>query len=312
MTFPSVPISTRVRAEPERTFRLPGLLLALSLTAPAMAGMPLADVHTHYKWSQAEVTSPADVLATLERNDIALAVVIGTPPERALELAARAPDRILPFWSPYRIGGDWSRWAFDPETVERARSALASGRWRGIGELHLLSGFAPRPDAPVLDGLAQLAAAHRVPIMLHTDFASESWLVALCRRHAQTRFIWAHAGGILPPAAVDRALAACPNLWVDLSARDPWRHVRHPVADAQGRLLPEWRALLERWPQRFMVGSDPVWPVDQLDAWDRDDTGWQEYARFIDFHRRWLAELPDGLARRIAIDNARALFGVGP
>ena len=27
-----------------------------------------------------------------------------------------------------------------------------------------------------------------------------------------------------------------------------------------------------------MLGSDPVWPVDQLDRWDEADSGWQNFA----------------------------------
>ena len=58
-----------------------------------------------------------------------------------------------------------------------------------------------------------------------------------------------------------------------------------------------------------MAGSDPVWPVDQLDRWDEADSGWQELGRFWTFHRSWLAQLPDGVARKIRCENAVALFG---
>ena len=44
---------------------------------------------------------------------IALAVVVGTPAEYALQLERLAPDRIVPIWSPYRSPGDWSVWAYD-------------------------------------------------------------------------------------------------------------------------------------------------------------------------------------------------------
>ena len=66
--------------------------------------------------------------------------------------------------------------------------------------------------------------------------------------------------------------------------------------------------MLLRYPDRFMIGSDPVWPVDQLDRWDEADSGWQELDRFWDFHRRWLAQLPDEVAARIACRNAATLF----
>jgi hypothetical protein len=95
---------------------------------------------------------------------------------------------------------------------------------------------------------------------------------------------------------------------VELSARDPWRFVNNPITDSDGKLLPAWRNLIERYPDRFMVGSDPVWPVEQLDSWDQPDTGWQQYQRFIEFHRRWLAQLPAAMEEKIRLINARTLF----
>ena len=58
-----------------------------------------------------------------------------------------------------------------------------------------------------------------------------------------------------------------------------------------------------------MLGSDPVWPVQQLDSWDRDDTGWQEIGRFWGAHERWLAQLPTDVAEAIRYGNARRFFG---
>ena len=284
------------------------LLIVLSMTARAETP-PLADIHTHYKWSQQEVTSPQQVLKTLRENGIALAVVIGTPAGMALEIAALDPARILPVWSPYRIGGDWSRWAYDESVPKRAREALATGRYHGIGELHLIGGFIPDWRSPVISDLIALGIDYDVPLLLHTEFSRNTYLLELCRTHPGLKILWAHVGAILPALAVDKVMQACPNVWTELSARDPWRYVNNPITGDDGALLPEWRSLVERYPDRFLVGSDPVWPVEQLDSWDEPDTGWQEYARFIDFHRLWLDRLPADLAMKIRLLNAYALFG---
>jgi hypothetical protein len=301
---------SRITACPARwILALPALLL------PALSGMamaappPLADIHTHYKWSQQEVTTPQQVLDTLRDNGIALAVVIGTPAETALEISALDPARILPVWSPYRIGGDWSRWAFDGTVPARARQALATGRYYGIGELHLIGGFVPDWRSPVISELIMLGIEHDVPLLLHTEFSRNTYLLELCRAHPRLKILWAHAGAILAPASVEEVMQACPNVSAELSARDPWRFVNNPVAAEDGALLPEWRALVERYPERFLVGSDPVWPVEQLDSWDEPDTGWQEYARFIAFHREWLGRLPPDIAEKIRLLNACTLFG---
>ena len=86
------------------------------------------------------------------------------------QLAALDPGRIVPVWSPYRIGGDWSRWAFDEDVPERARKALATGRYHGIGELHLIGGFVPNWRSPVISGLIALGIEYDVPLLLHTEF----------------------------------------------------------------------------------------------------------------------------------------------
>jgi predicted TIM-barrel fold metal-dependent hydrolase len=286
-------------------------LLAL-LTGAAQAAMPVADMHLHYKWSQQDATTPEAALDALNAQHVVLGVVIGTPAELALALVRRAPERLLAIYSPYREGGDWQRWAYDDGVVGRARSALASGAYQGIGELHLIGGFAPPVSrAHVLHGLLRLAGEFDVPIMLHTEYSRPAPLLELCAQFPDVDIVWAHAGAILAPRDVARVLTECPNVYAGLAARDPWRFVNNPVADQGGRLLPAWRALLIQYPDRFMVGSDPVWPVDQMDAWDRDDTGWHELGRFWDFHRGWLGQLPDSVARRIACENAVRLFDRG-
>jgi len=284
-----------------------GWLLA-SLVGVARAAAPLADVHVHYKWNQKEVTSAQQAIDILHDNDIALAVVIGTPADYALQLARLAPQTIIPIWSPYREPADWSRWPFEREVLERARGARASGDYRGIGELHGIGGFTPDWRTPVISGLLELAREYRVPVLLHTELSSTRYVSELCRANPGVRILWAHAGAILSPAQVSEVLAACSNVSAELSARDPWRFVNNPITDSDGTLKPDWRALIERYPDRFMVGSDPVWPVEQLDGWDQADTGWQEYRRFIQFHRDWLTQLSPGLAKKIRLDNARSFF----
>ncbi len=292
------------------TIPLLRLLLPLLLLAAGQprAAEPFADVHVHYKWSQKEVTSPQQAIRILKDNDIALAVVIGTPADYALQLRQLAPERVIPIWSPYREPADWSSWPHDRKLLERARIALAGGDYRGIGELHLIGGFAPDWRTPVISGVFELAGEYRVPLLLHTELSGTAYLLGLCRAHAGVRIVWAHAGAILSAAQVSEVLATCPNVSVELSARDPWRFVNNPVTDREGRLRAPWLGLIESYPDRVMVGSDPVWPVEQLDSWDQADTGWEQYGRFIAFHRDWLERLPPQLAEKIRLRNALELF----
>ena len=291
-------------------YRSAQFLCLLFMSSGLQAQMPVADMHLHYKWTQQEVTSLAAAIALLDQENIVMGVVIGTPAELALELGSLAPGRVVSIFSPYREGGDWHRWAHDEGTVTRARAALASGRYRGIGELHVIGGFAPPLEkAVVLQQLMQLAAEYAVPVMLHTEFSRPDFMLQLCRQFPDTRILWAHSGAVLEPDAVAAVLERCSNVWGGLGARDPWRFVNNPLTNDDGILLPGWKALLLKYPNRFMVGSDPVWPVDQLDRWDEADSGWQELGRFWAFHRGWLAQLPQDVARQIGCENALALFG---
>lgn len=288
------------------------LLSLFLLASPGFAGEPpaeLADVHLHWKWNQKEVTTPEQAIEILRDNGVALAVVSGTPPELALELQRLAPQWVVPIYGVYQGTIDWSNWHHDSGLVARVRKALATGDYRGIGELHMIGGFISDWKKPTISGLFELAAEYDVPVMVHTEFSRADYLIGFCQAHLKTRFLWSHAGSILPPAEVERALQSCPNLWVELSARDPWRHVAQRI-DEEGALKPAWRDLVLAHAERFMVGSDPVWPVEQLNPWDEADTGWQELKRFLGFHRQWLNKLPEAIAVKVRLQNAKAFFKV--
>ena len=297
---------------PHLLSRLCSLALIASLS-PHAAGervAPIADIHLHWKWNQKEITEAAEAVRILDQQQVGLAVVTGTPPELALELQELAPDVVRPIYGIYRIPGEWSSWHRDPQLLQRVRQALESGRYVGIGEVHMIGGFISDWRNPVIAGLFELAAEFDVPVLLHTEFSRANYTLGLCQAHPDTRILWAHAGSMLGPAEVRRVLEGCGNVHAELSARDPWRHRANPMTDEQGRLLPPWRELIDDHYDRFMIGSDPVWPVDRLNPWDEPDSGWQELPRFLDFHRRWLAALPRDKADAIRWHNARRFFHV--
>lgn len=283
-------------------------LLCLGCSAP-VAAPAFFDVHTHYKWDQAEITTARQALDFMDQAGVRRAVVIGTPAKIALRLKRLAPERILVLYGPYLSGGEKLSWQFRKGLVEEVRAGLQSGDYQGIGELHLIGGMAMRWDRSVVfRDLLALAREYDVPLMVHTEYASIRPTVEMCQANPDNRLLLAHAGAVLAPRKVAQILEACPNVYMDLAARDPWRYVRNPITDAQGSLLPGWRALLLQYADRFMVGSDTVWPVDKGTRWDEADSGWQELHRFVAFHRRWLAGLPAAVAQKIRWDNAVHFF----
>jgi len=280
------------------------------LHSVASAKDAVFDMHTHYKWSQIDVTTPEQAIEYLDKESISHAVVIGKPPEYALKLKNLAPERIIAFYGPYRDAMDWYLWQRKESLLPEVEAALKSGDYQGIGEVHIIGGgFARKLDsAVVLNGFLKLAVKYDVPIMIHTEFSQPNYMLAICQRHPESKIIWAHAGAILQPDQVDKVMSQCANIWSGMAARDPWRYVNNPITDEAGKLLPEWKALMLKYPDRFMVGSDTVWPVDEKDSWHTPDTGWQELGRFWKFHRSWFAQLPEDVANKIKRENAMKLF----
>ncbi len=287
--------------------------VAIATTTSALANAsdvrePMADIHLHYTWDQVGVTSPEDAVAALKRNNVTLAVVSGTPPDLALDLKKAGGDWVVPIFGPYLTGAHRKNWFTDPNVLKEAQKALAGGQYRGIGEIHLRNVLGPRRDNTILIGLINLGIKYDVPLLIHTEASSEKYFEPLCVKYPKARFLWAHAGGVLKAEQVGRLMARCPNVWVEFSARDPWRYIHSHITDESGRLLPDWLAVVKKYPNRFMTGSDTVWPVDSLHRWDEPDTGWQEIDRFLAFHRQWINQLPPRLAKKIRLDNAKAFF----
>jgi hypothetical protein len=80
------------------------------------------------------------------------------------------------------------------------------------------------------------------------------------------------------------------QLWIDTSVRD------ERIAPG-GRLLPEWRALFERHPDRFVAA---------VDAYSLNR--WQQYEAVVGQIRAWIGTLPEPLRSKLLHDNAARLF----
>lgn len=292
------------------------LFLMLILFCPPLGQaephLPLADVHLHYNWDQSEILDAAEAVRRLQDNGVVFGIVSSKPPSLALELAVAADGWIQPFFMPYLEPERKRDWFLDERVLPAAREALATGAYKGLGEFHLIVGYAPslREPHPIIDGLLSLGVEFDVPLSMHVEAGSHEYFQPLCQRHPDARIYWAHAGGVLRPARISALLDACPNVWVDLSARD---HLRYggsqPIVDAEHRLLPEWEQFIVQYQDRIMVGSDPFYRQDNL-SWDEPNTGWDHLKEFIDFHRTWLSMLPADTARKIRLDNALRFFRV--
>ncbi|WP_245977734.1 amidohydrolase family protein [Kushneria sinocarnis] len=251
----------------------------------------------------------------LEGDTPALYWYSATDYRLAAELSRASPEvreRFYPFISGFN--------PTDRHASERIARLLSlyPGLWRGIGEIltrhdelsRLTEGETARADHPALMAVYALAGRRHLPVLLHSnvapvDAAEPRYLPELERAIAanpDTTFIWAHAGtsevlnqrhGKLAwlNATVARLLERYPNLYVDLS----WS-VLHPyLLDGRGEARETWVALVERYPTRFMLGSDLVGHFGPL-------------GRVMDGFRPFLDELDGSTSRAVAQDNFRRLM----
>ncbi len=264
---------------------------------------PFADIHIHFNWDQKEVTSASEVVARLRAHNAVLVQVSSTPPRLALELADAAGPWVLPYFSPYLTERHRTTWAVDDNVVAEAAKGLASGRYKGIGELHVFPDNGLRRENKVFNGLLQLAARYQVPFLIHTEASSHLFFAPVCQKYSQVRFLWAHAGNRLQPDAIDQLMQQCPNLWTEVSARDPWRYGK--LTDSDNLLLPGWRELFIKYQDRFMTGTDPVWGNSEDNRYANADEAWDHYTQLIEWHRNWLKQLPPEVEEKIRLTNAR-------
>jgi predicted TIM-barrel fold metal-dependent hydrolase len=231
--------------------------------AAAQEPIPFVDAHVH-------LNDPAMQLELMDRHGATQAIVFwGGRSDNAsvAEAARRHPQRYIAFASisPERTAyrPRWER--NDPALLAELDALLATGRYRGIGEISAVhfpsAGFGETdfaPDGPMMSGILELARKHRVPVLLHVEITRLEGLSALLERHADVPVIWAH-GGYTPLVLAQRLLARHPNLTYELSARTWAEHPRSPEYTLlrDGRAAwPQWLALIEAQPRRFVVGTD--------------------------------------------------------
>ena len=264
---------------------------------------PLLDAHLHYNVEAVQGPHPiSDVLARMQRNGVRAIVANSRPNDgtKALVEARTQTDAagvtVVPFIRLYRNRADYDNWYRDESIYEMVQAEFtrgtARGPYRGIGEFHLYD--SRNANGPVARKLMAFAEDKQLAVLAHVDDVAVDLLMANAPSKGQKlRLIWAHTGiGGTPVERVEVMLARYPLLMGELSYR--------PGLTCEGGLLcPEWRALLLRYPDRFLIGSD-TWINPR----------WQQYDELMQGYRRWLGDLPPEVARQIAWDNGAALFGL--
>lgn len=259
-------------------------------------GGPLIDAHSHVP----NATAIDAYVAAMKRHNVVKVVLLGVgglqKDDTAWLTAAskKYPDRVvagLPLPDP---------------TSESAASQLElqldRGKPRVIGEVHMRQVgrrlIDRDPNGPVFGKILDAAARFEVPIVIHYELtdAAETALDRALAAHRKTTIVLAH-GGEGPPGRLDRLLLRNPKLFVDLSGM---HFQRTPaLASETGPLDPGWKALIEKMPDRFMIGMD-VWAARLFEPAMLD--------RLFGWTRRILGELKPDVAERVAHRNAAKLY----
>ncbi|OPY75320.1 MAG: Amidohydrolase [Syntrophorhabdus sp. PtaU1.Bin058] len=274
---------------------------AIGIEAAVIFGMPIVKM-----WSESDPIRPDYYLDTDARayyysaTDFILAQELLQQPEKVRK-------RFYPFISGIN--------PLDRNAAEYIETVLRlyPGFWRGIGELMSrhddLTAFAygepPRADHPALMEVYRIAAKHGLPVLIHHNISS-AWKREPIYLHEMERalaanpgtiFIWAHAGisrRVEVPSLrkeLVRILETYPNLNIDLS----WVVYDTIVKDTES--FTGWIALIERFPDRFLLGSDTV-------------GHWTNYPNELTKYNVLLNKLTPETAKKFACDNIRRLLRI--
>ena len=261
------------------------VLAAMCLSAIASAGeLPIFDAHIHYSEDAWSILSPQEAVARLRSAGVVRALVSSSNDDGTQKLYAEAPDLVIPELRPYRTRDDLNGWFNDETIVVHVEQRLKQYRYVAIGEIHLDD---EQADTPVVRRVVQLAKRYGLMLHVHSDANA---IDRIFHQDPEVRILWAHAG-FENPERVAELMRRHRQLWADLS-------FRYEIQTAE-KIALSWRALFLEFPDRFMVGTDTYTP-------DR----WSEVARHASWARTWLADLPRGVAERIAYKNGEAVLTV--
>ena len=180
-------------------------------------------------------------------------------------------------------------------------------------------------DHPLLFLLCDIAARHDVPIEIHMEAipsemdrpghipsgSNPSRLTAnieaferLLAHNRSAVVIWSHAGwdntGHRTRELMSRLLKAHPNLFMDIKIRkNRGDALNHPLQ--QGGIDPVWLAMLNEFPDRFMMGTDQFYqPMDAMNKRRLELEG----------SKKLMMSLPEELAKKIGYENAVKIFKI--
>ncbi len=186
-------------------------------------------------------------------------------------------------------------------------------RWARGGGQHVL--ILPL-DHPLIHAVLTAANLHAVPVVLHIEPVYKPWSAnklpevkrwykEVCMKYPRVRLVAAHTGMMSPPD-LEELLLSCPNLFADVKVLHSGGAVSgfadlHPVNDLDFRFFEHWATMFEKYPDRFIFGSD--WKEGR-----RRGYRGRSYRRHIDRVRKKIGSLSSSVQKKLAYSNAKRVF----
>lgn len=292
----------------------------------AQPGLPIIDAH-----SQFDTKVPSEqVIEVIERAGVSRVLLSSrqgeTVESRALELARARPDLISVL-----LASKWDRYEAPDKFVPNFEKRAGNAAFVGMAEMLVThaaheheqlqyAGIQLPLDAPQIKAGIRVARQRGWPLILHLEFvdmgpqAASQYLAELEKLLRESRELpvgLIHMGQLEHDKAAT-LLAAHPNLFLLTSHADRFsaqgtRKLAEKGMKSQtgwinmfsGRSLrPEWRELMVRHADQFVLAFDNVFPPHWSELYSRKVAAW----------RTALSELPPEVAHKIAHENAERLW----
>jgi predicted TIM-barrel fold metal-dependent hydrolase len=189
-----------------------------------------------------------------------------------------------------------------------AEPAFKSGQLRGFGEIHInnITPFGPKRDqrkieltSPVVMKMFDIANRYNGFVQIHTMASSDiNTLISVAAKYSNTKIILSHCMFGASTDQIAYLLSSKSNIFCELSGAGP-THFNNERFYNQYGIKEEWRILIERFPTRFMLGTDPCCGLENR----YDDL-------VLEFRKYLLPYLKEQTIKLVANGNAKRIFNL--
>lgn len=268
-------------------------------------GVLISDAHAHFYYGNPLYID--EWIVEMDKNNVRKTVLFAPGEfdvdiQKILDAHTKYPDRTFPMLSGFDLQ--------DENSISYVENQLSTGKWKGLGEIFMIrpqSVLKTRANHPVMLQIYNLLINYDVPIFAHYEIHENEDLDALyevLENYPNLKFIWCHLGGYVSgyegvgAEGLDNALAKYPNLYIQFDAISFSAICLTPSFD---NLSQEYITLFEKYPDRFMVGTD----ID-MGADGHFDSAMFE--NVVSTHRKLLSQLTPATAEKIGYKNLEELM----